>query len=408
MRILYFFLFVLVVEIYAFQAVRTLVPSRNARRIYIFSMVVLYLFISYQFNQFDRRVGQTRMTMLVSGLLLLSLVPKILLSVFMIFEDVSRLLGGAFGFASNTNAGLKLPSRRKFISQLALGVAAVPFLSLIYGMTKGKYNFRVISQQVFFPDLPDAFDGFKILQISDTHAGSFDDAEKIAYAVSMINEQQADMMVFTGDMVNSLAVEMDPWIETFRRIRPFKYGKFAVLGNHDYGEYLEWNTEADKAANFEAIKQTYGHIGFDLLLNENRRVEKNGAQIAVVGVENWGAKFKKAGDLAKASTGLQSDDFKIVLTHDSSHWEHEIKNHPQHYQLTFSGHTHGMQFGIEIPGVVRWSPVQYVYKQWAGLYENLGRYIYVNRGFGFHAYPGRVGIWPEITVVELKKSKNIS
>lgn len=408
MRLFYFFLFIVIVEIYAFQAVRTLVRSRKGRWVYIFAMLALYMFIAYEFMQFDRSVGQTRMTMFVTGLFLLSLVPKILLALVMAFEDISRLLGGAFGFVSGGGSSPKLPSRRKFISRFALGLAAVPFLSLIYGMTKGKYNFRVISQQVFFPDLPDAFEGFKILQISDTHAGSFDNAEKIDYAISLINDQQADMMVFTGDMVNSLASEMDPWIKAFQRIRPFEHGKFAVLGNHDYGEYLQWNTDQDKQDNFEAIKRTYGLIGFDLLLNENRRVQKNGQQIAVVGVENWGAKFKKAGDLALASRGLKPQDFKVVLTHDSSHWEHEIKTSPQHFQLTFSGHTHGMQFGIEIPGFLRWSPVQYVYKQWAGLYEHLNRYIYVNRGFGFHAYPGRVGIWPEITVLELKKSKNSS
>ncbi|RYG44249.1 MAG: metallophosphoesterase, partial [Chitinophagaceae bacterium] len=176
-----------------------------------------------------------------------------------------------------------------------------------------------------------------------------------------------------------------------------------VLGNHDYGEYVDWDNPKDKVANFEAIKSLYGQIGHTLLLNKHQILEKDGQRIALVGVENWGINFKQAGDLNKASQGLGKDDFKILMSHDPSHWDAEVKRDNRHFQLTLAGHTHGLQFGIEIPGWIKWSPVQYVYKQWAGLYEHMGRYIYVNRGFGFHAYPGRVGIWPEITVLELKK-----
>jgi predicted MPP superfamily phosphohydrolase len=200
---------------------------------------------------------------------------------------------------------------------------------------------------------------------------------------------------------------MHPWIDTFNKIDTHKYGKYSVLGNHDYGEYVSWPSQKAKDENFQAIKDLHGQIGFQLLLNEHVKIKKGNDELVLVGVENWGHNFKQAGDVAKASENLKSEDFKILMSHDPSHWEYEIKNHPKNFQFTLSGHTHGFQFGIEIPGVFKWSPVQYVYKQWAGLYEEFGRKIYVNRGFGFHAYPGRVGIWPEISVFELKKGKNV-
>jgi predicted MPP superfamily phosphohydrolase len=281
-------------------------------------------------------------------------------------------------------------------------------MSLIYGMTKGKYNYKVIHQTLFFPDLPDAFDGFKITQISDVHSGSFDDAEKINHAIELVNQQKTDMILFTGDIVNTHAKEMHPWIDTFNKIDAHQYGKYSVLGNHDYGEYVSWPSQKAKDENFQAIKDLYGQIGFQLLLNENVKIKKGNDEIVLVGVENWGHNFKQAGDINKASENLKSEDFKILMSHDPSHWEYEVKNHPKNFQLTLSGHTHGFQFGIEIPGVFKWSPVQYVYKQWAGLYEEFGRKVYVNRGFGFHAYPGRVGIWPEISVFELKKAEKVA
>jgi predicted MPP superfamily phosphohydrolase len=270
------------------------------------------------------------------------------------------------------------------------------------------YNYKVIKQRVFFPDLPDAFDGFTITQISDIHSGSFDNPEKINYAIDLVNEQNSDMILFTGDIVNTDAEEMHPWIDTFKRIKKHEYGKYSVLGNHDYGEYVTWPSEAAKEENFQAIKDLYGQIDFKLMLNEHTFIEKGTDKIALVGVENWGHNFKKLGDINLASANLTKEDFKILMSHDPSHWEYEVKNHEKNFHLTLSGHTHGFQFGIEIPGIIKWSPIQYIYKQWAGLYENVGRYIYVNRGFGFHAYSGRVGIMPEITVIELKKGKNVA
>mgnify|MGYP001391784621 FL=1 len=230
----------------------------------------------------------------------------------------------------------------------------------------------------------------------------------INYAIDLINEQNSDMILFTGDIVNTHAKEMHPWIDTFKRIKEHKYGKYSVLGNHDYGEYIPWPTEAAKDENFQNIKDLHRQINFKLMLNENTKIKKGSDEIALVGVENWGTNFKKVGDINLASANLAKEDFKILMSHDPSYWDSEIQNHPKHFHLTLSGHTHGMQFGIEIPGVIKWSPIQYIYKQWAGVYENMGRYIYVNRGFGFHAYPGRVGIMPEITVIQLKKGKNVA
>ncbi len=396
------------VEFYSFQAFKTITKLKWVLITYQLVSLAIIIFIIYQFTKFDRSIGQTKQTLFTFGLLLLVLVPKLILTFFLLLEDISRVfLGTVTHFMGDNDNGKFLPERRKFVSQIALGIASIPFLSLIYGMTKGKYNYRVIHQTLFFPDLPDAFDGFKITQISDVHSGSFDDAEKINHAIDLVNHQKTDMILFTGDIVNTHAKEMHPWIDSFNKIDVHEYGKYSVLGNHDYGEYVSWPSQKAKDENFQAIKDLHGQIGFQLLLNEHVKIKKGNDEIVLVGVENWGHNFKQAGDITKSSDNLKSEDFKILMSHDPSHWEYEIKNHPKNFQLTLSGHTHGFQFGIEIPGVFKWSPVQYVYKQWAGLYEEFGRKIYVNRGFGFHAYPGRVGIWPEISVFELKKGKNV-
>jgi len=408
-RILVLCLILVIIEFYAFQAFKTIIKTRFILVSYQVVSAMILAFIIYSFTQFDRSIGQTSQTMRTMGLVLLIYLPKIILTLVLFGEDIFRIGVGSVNYFSNYNDSIDfLASRRKFVSQIGLGIAAVPFLSLIYGVTIGKYNYRVIKQHIFFPDLPDAFDGFTITQISDVHSGSFDNPDKINYAIDLVNEQNSDMILFTGDIVNTDAKEMHPWIDTFKRIKKHEYGKYSVLGNHDYGEYVTWPSEAAKEENFQAIKDLYGQIDFKLMLNEHTFIEKGTDKIALIGVENWGTNFKKAGDVNLASANLTKEDFKILMSHDPSHWDIEVQNHPKHFQLTLSGHTHGFQFGIEIPGVIKWSPIQYIYKHWAGLYENLGRYIYVNRGFGFHAYSGRVGIMPEITVLELKKAKNVA
>ncbi|HKX87183.1 MAG TPA: metallophosphoesterase [Flavobacterium sp.] len=397
----------LLVEVYSYQVFRTLIKSKWFLYGYQIISLIAFVYIFYTIFNYDRKVGQTHRSLFALGLMLTIYLPKMVMTVFMFGEDVVRFIAGSINyFIEYDNSPDFLPSRRKFVSQIALGLASIPFLSLIYGVTVGKYNYKVIKQNLFFPDLPDAFDGFTITHISDIHSGSFDNADKINYAVDLINEQQSDILLFTGDIVNAKAEEMHPWIDTFNRLEKPVFGKYSILGNHDYGAYLEWGSEKEKAANFENIKDLHRQIDFKLLMNEHIKLTKDNQEIAIVGVENWGKHFGSMGDVVKASEGLSKEDFKVLMSHDPSHWEEIVKHDDKHFQLTLSGHTHGMQFGIEIPGYFKWSLAQYMYKQWAGCYEYLGRYVYVNRGFGFHAYPGRVGIMPEITVIRLKKGQN--
>lgn len=398
MRIIFFItLFLLVFEgFFVGLALKVFKVNKYAIIIIELLSLLIYAYFFFEVSNYNRSEGPTHSFYWSIGFLLLNGIPKMILVFFWMVTSLLVMLPTHFLQPA------EISSRRSFISKLGLAIAAIPFSSIVYGLWKGKYNFKVMNSAIAFKDLPEAFNGFKILQISDLHSGSFDNREKIEYAVNLINEQQFDLLLFTGDIVNTKAKEFEPWIDVFKKIKKPTYGKFSVLGNHDYGEYVTWNTEEEKQENFEAIKGLHAKIDFKLLCNEHVFIEKLGKQIALIGVENWGKKFKKAGDLNKASEGLSSNEFKILMSHDPSHWEFEVKDHPKQYHLTLSGHTHGLQFGIEIPGYFKWSPIKYVYKQWAGLYEHANKFVYVNRGFGFHAFPGRVGIWPEITVLELK------
>ena len=391
----------LVVEIYAFQAIRTLTKSRIIKWVWLLISLAVYANFLYVIFSTPRSAGQTVSFQLAAGLMLTFLIPKMVLLVVMFGEDVFRVFQKLFSVMS-PGATKDFSGRREFVAKMALGLASIPFASFLYGIWQGRYNYKVLKYQLTFEDLPDAFDGFKITQISDIHSGSFTNREKIEYGVNLINEQKSDVMLFTGDIVNNMATEMDNWIDVFKQLKA-PFGKYSILGNHDYGDYVQWEKPEDKVSNFQAVKDIHPKIGFDLLLDEHRYIEKDGQKIALIGVENWGKGFNQAGDLKKASAAVSKEEFKILMTHDPSHWEYKVKQDDFNYHLTLSGHTHGLQMGIEIPGVFRWSPSQYIYKQWAGLYSEFGRFINVNRGFGYHAFPGRVGIWPEITVIELKK-----
>jgi len=295
-----------------------------------------------------------------------------------------------------------IPSRRRFVSLIGMGVAAIPFAGMIYGMLWGRYNYRVVKHTLYFDDLPEAFDGYRVVHISDIHSGSFDNAEKVQYGIDMINAQQGDVIFFTGDLVNNKAEEMRPWIAHFKQLHA-KDGVYSVLGNHDYGDYVQWDSPDEKAKNLETLKQIHQQLGFCLLNNESVFLSRGQQRIAVVGVENWGQGFVKKGNLKQALSQVDKKDFKILLSHDPTHWQYEVLKDPNFIHLTLSGHTHGMQFGIEIPGVIKWSPAGWRYKYWGGVYKEKDRYINVNRGFGYLAFPGRVGMPPEITVIELKK-----
>lgn len=396
------FVIIVLLEVYAFQAIKTITKSKVIRYSWLFVSIAVYVNFAYVALTYDRTQGQTPQFQMAMGILLTVLIPKLVVLIFMFGEDIYRWILKLISAVTSGNT-TPLAGRRKFISQISLGLAAIPFVSFIYGIVQGKYNYKVLKYQLTFKDLPEAFDGFTITQISDIHSGSFTNKEKIQYGVDLINEQKSDIMLFTGDIVNNKADEMDNWIAVFDKLEA-KEGKYSILGNHDYGDYMDWDNPQDKIDNFQKVKDIHKNIGFDLLLDEHRYIEKDGQKIALLGVENWGKGFNKAGDLQRAAAGIQKEDFKILMSHDPSHWEYKVKQDPFNYQLTLSGHTHGLQMGIEIPGWFKWSPSKYAYKQWAGLYKEAGRVINVNRGFGYHAFPGRVGIWPEITVIELKKS----
>ena len=390
------------VEVYTFQAFKAVSKSKIVRYSFLLVSIAAYVYFLITMLTYSRSNGQTPQFQMAMGLLLTVSIPKLVIIMLLFGEDIYRWVLKLISAISNSETK-PLVGRRKFVSQLAIGLAAIPFAAFIYGIIQGKYNYKVIKYQLAFDDLPEAFDGYTITQISDIHSGSFTNKEKIQYGVDLINQQKSDIMLFTGDIVNNKADEMDDWLAVFDKLEA-KEGKYSILGNHDYGDYMDWKNPQDKINNFQKVKDIHKKIGFDLLLDEHRYLEKDGQKIALLGVENWGKGFNQAGDLQRASANIKKEDFKILMSHDPSHWEEKVKQDDFNYQLTLSGHTHGLQMGIEIPGWFKWSPSQFVYKQWAGLYEEFGRYINVNRGFGYHAFPGRVGIWPEITVIELKKT----
>jgi predicted MPP superfamily phosphohydrolase len=338
------------------------------------------------------------------GMFLTAFVSKLFLALFLFLQDGPRLLIGFVNWVRSL-FGAELtsyvPSRRKAITGIALGLASIPFLSMLYGVTKGKYRYTINRLSLSFKNLPAAFDGFKIVQISDIHAGSLDNPDEILKGVKMINELQPDTVLFTGDMVNSDKDELNPFIDIFSQISS-KEGNFAVLGNHDYYGLYDL-PESNKEGYWEDFYSKFKAIGFDLLNNTNRTITRGDSTIKIVGVENWGAGrwFPKEGDLDLALAKVESDDFCVLMSHDPTHWEEKVLYHNKHIDLTLSGHTHGFQFGINMPGF-KWSPAQYRYKRWIGLHEEKNQKLYINKGFGFLAFPGRVGMWPEITLIELK------
>jgi hypothetical protein len=294
-------------------------------------------------------------------------------------------------------------TRSSFLAKAALATAAIPVFSLIYGVVVNAYNYQFRKVTIKFPNLPDAFDGFRFIQLSDIHSGSFTRSEPLVHAVEAINKMDADIILFTGDLVNNVAEEMVPYKEIFSKLRA-KHGVLSTTGNHDYGDYSHWDSPEEKKANFKRFMDTHKEMGWDLLMNENRILERNGQKIAVIGIENWGhaLHFPKYGKLDIAYKGTENIPFKILMSHDPSHWDAEVRPKYPDIDLALAGHTHGFQFGIENK-YIKWSPSEWVYKQWAGLYQEGKQYIYVNRGFGFLGYPGRVGILPEITEITLRK-----
>jgi predicted MPP superfamily phosphohydrolase len=326
-------------------------------------------------------------------------VGELLFALLLVINDVYRGIYGMFNLLIEHN--FLSPARNPYWVGFAIIVFICVVLLFLYGMLRGKYAYRIINHSLYFKDLPEAFDGFKIAQISDVHAGSFTNAKAVQKGIDLIKAQNPDLFVFTGDLVNNKAEEIKPWIGHFSQIKA-PYGQFSILGNHDYGDYVKWPSENAKAANLQQLKRYHADLGFKLLLDEHVVLRKNGSDLILAGVENWGLGFGERGDLAKALKGTHTNDFKILLSHDPSHWDAQVKKYPSRIALTLSGHTHGMQFGIEAFGI-KWSPVKYRYHHWAGIKKEHDRVLNVNRGFGFIGFSGRIGIWPEITIIELKK-----
>ena len=342
------------------------------------------------------------------GLVMVSVIFQISVIAFLVFEDFIRLPVWIYRIFNNgiTDSLVYIPQRRLFISQLSILLASIPASALFLGMLRGKYNYKVIKHQLSFNRLPKDFNGFKIVHISDFHCGSFDNKEKLTYGIDLINKQEPDIILFTGDMVNNIADEILPWKSLISSLNA-PYGKYAVLGNHDYGDYTSWNSDEEKVNNFKKLIALQNEMGFKMLNNASEKIKVNQSTIDLLGVENWGSGFKQKGNLDLALTNTRSNDFKILMSHDPTHWKEKVLPHKQHIDLTLSGHTHGMQFGIEIPGIIKWSPAKYRYKHWAGIYQELNKVINVNRGFGFLAYPGRVGIYPEITLITLQNKESL-
>tara|TARA_Y100000996_G_scaffold414841_1_gene407029 strand:- start:2111 stop:3337 length:1227 start_codon:yes stop_codon:yes gene_type:complete len=394
-----------ILQWYSYQAIKTIVFSRWILFAYILLIILVMGNLLFHTLILERTTATEPRLMYAIGFFITLFIFQALVTIILLGEDVLRIPQGIYGYFTKMPGQTQfLPERRKIISQIAVSLATIPFVSLLYGMYRGKYNYKVFSYELEYEDLPDTFDGFKITQISDIHSGSFDNQTKVQYGVDLVNAQKSDLILFTGDLVNNRAEEVHPWIETFKKIYA-KHGVYSILGNHDYGDYMRWENSKAKKNNMEALYSAQKEMGWDLLLNESRFIEKEGQRLAIIGVENWGSGFKKAGDLDRALESVSPGDFKILMSHDPSHWEAQVLPHPFNIHLTLSGHTHGMQFGIEIPGWIKWSPVKWRYKQWAGIYEQSKQRLNVNRGFGYLAYPGRVGMWPEISVITLRKAK---
>ncbi|MEZ5173847.1 MAG: metallophosphoesterase [Bacteroidia bacterium] len=414
-RFLIILALLVVVDVYFFQSIRTIsaswTPARQLliSRIYwgvsIFSLVfIVFSILTWQNPLFPKIIYQY-----IFCLIFIILLSKITGSLFLLVDDLQRgvrWIAGYFNLGISPAASGKgeAISRARFLSMTALGAAAIPLGTMIYGMVKTAFDFKIRRKNIALSNLPEAFNGLKIVQISDIHSGSFFSGAAFDKAVEMIMAEKPDVIFFTGDLVNDKSSEAEPHINIWKKLSA-PLGIFSILGNHDYGDYIEWDSPEAKVANLDRLKEIHKEMGWDLLLNEHRILERNGAKIGLLGVENWGGalRFPRKGDIPKAKAGMPEVPVKLMLSHDPSHWNAQITTDHKDIDVTFSGHTHGFQFGVEIPGF-KWSPSQYVYKQWAGLYSEDNQHIYVNRGLGFLGYLGRVGIKPEITVIELNKA----
>lgn len=398
----------MLLDFYVFQIIKLVSQSAGPRTksiIYvsywaISVLALIVLFLLPLFENFPRSVRSTIFAITI-GLFLC----KLIASVFFLVDDIRRGIQWLTGklFFNNTE-GEEIESggvsRSVFLSWLGLAVGGSLFTSLIYGFSN-KYNYKVKRVSLKYPNLPESFKGLKIAQLSDIHSGSFTDKAAVQRGVEKVLLLKPDLILFTGDLVNNTAEEMLNYVDVFGQLKA-PMGVYSILGNHDYGDYHNWPDLHSKKRNLDHLKEIHQQMGWRLLLDEHVPLEKESQQIALIGIQNWSAlkRFPKYGNLSKAYEGAEKYPFKILMSHDPTHWDAEVRTKFPDIDLMLAGHTHGMQFGVEIPWF-RWSPVQYVYKQWMGLYEEGAQKLYINRGYGFIGYPGRVGILPEITLIEL-------
>lgn len=398
-------------DIYFFQTLKVIAHGTAPRTrtiiyttYWVLSISAIIILLLLPYLHFEKQARFTRSTVfaIIAGLFF----AKLIASLFFLIDDIRRLVQWAAGkiFPPKTTAGEIPPaetiSRSAFLSWAGMIMGGGLFGTLVYGFGN-KYRYQIKRVKLNYSNLPAAFRGLKIVHISDIHSGSFTDKEAVMKGVYKIMKEQPDLILFTGDLVNNVADEMNDYLDVFDKLSA-PLGVYSTLGNHDYGDYVQWDSPEEKTANLEKLKKVHAALGWRLLMNEHVALERGGEKMALLGIENWSAKarFPKYGDMKKAYAGTAGYPFKILMSHDPSHWKGQVIENFSDIDLTLSGHTHGMQFGVEIPGF-KWSPVQYVYKEWAGLYEKDAQKLYVNRGFGFIGYPGRVGILPEITVLEL-------
>ncbi len=409
--VIIFLSLMLLLDLYVFQSIKivTNTPTIRTRNLVVISYwivvvlsVISFLLFVYTPQDFFGKKIRVYLFAMVIGFFM----AKLLAATFFVIDDIRRIIQWTFSKAvasptvAQSTDGDAL-SRSVFLSWMGLIAGSSLFGSLLYGFSN-KYNYKVVKHKLSFDNLPSSFKGLKIIHISDIHSGSLLDKAAVEKGIKMIVEQKPDVIFFTGDLVNDRATEMDGYMDLFSKITA-PMGVYSSLGNHDYGDYVQWPQDGiSKEQNLDNLKKVHAELGWRLLLNEHVVLEKNNEKIAVLGVENWSSKirFPKYGKLENAYQGTDVYPFKILLSHDPSHWDAQVRTDYNDIDLMLSGHTHGMQFGVEIPGI-KWSPVQYVYKEWAGLYESGKNKLYVNRGFGFLGYPGRVGVMPEITLLEL-------
>jgi uncharacterized protein len=398
------------VDFYVFQVVKMLCQGSSHRTksivfttYWTLSIGIIILFIFLPFLNTERWPKNLRNYLFAT--IVGFFFAKLLASVFFLVDDLRRLIQWIVAkvLFRNTEGESQVSegiSRSVFLSWLGIGIGGTLISSLIYGFSN-KYNYQIWRVPLSFSNLPPAFRGLKIVQISDIHSGSFDNKKAVEKGVQMVLDLKPDLILFTGDLINDRTTEMQGYEEVFSRLKA-PMGVYSTLGNHDYGDYVKWPNQAARDQNIEDLKNLQAAMGWRLLMNEHVVLERQGQEIALIGIENWSAKarFPKHGKMWEAYPGAEKYPFKILMSHDPSHWDAEVRPRYGDIDLTLAGHTHGMQFGIEIPGF-KWSPVKYVYDEWAGLYENGKQKLYVNRGYGFIGYPGRVGILPEITLIEL-------